>query len=550
MKAKRHYTQSDHLSFFVTGIFIVVMGLPSFVLIAGEMPKPPGSLTVLVTDQGTRTPVAGADVDVTWAGKTESVLKKAAKTDVNGEVYFAALPGQFGKYDVHVSGSGYAKIKESIELLFDQPGIVLNVKLRPENWSEQWIQFRLSSAWYKDNELQIKFNNNTQYLSQKDNEGIVGLETKIYTDRDVDYHLLGPNIPMRAAESTLQWSFTGDNVPTWDFMCGGLALANLFGKAIRIPTGMAAQIIGKFAMQVTGTPQIGDMVMWRKNNQPTHFAWVCKVVRNTRPMIITKDNAGLIWEGYLDQFPKNPSFWNKFKAGVAEDDYGEYALYRLDWDGIDVERMGDQVPQVPAAPGPVSWTGESKYSNPPPPKAQKAFIDACNEIMSKLNLRPYTIKREQVGWIDAEWGSSFEGSSWKVSLGVNDSSRMGEFRTAKQEAVKYVQDRIASWSRTPSYAKNFTPPPVQMVQISGEPGGQKGPQKGITEFVWSSGKYMFQVKAAINLFEPGKSYDNQTAQELAQKAQKTSLEHASLLRDILAAKATENKLSLPLRPFW
>src|SRR5439155_18443998 len=80
-------------------------------------PLKPGSVLVQVRDKDKHTYVSGATVLATFPGKSEGL--RTGTTDGNGRVEFASLPGQAGKYAVHVVKEGYKKSETAIELPFE-----------------------------------------------------------------------------------------------------------------------------------------------------------------------------------------------------------------------------------------------------------------------------------------------------------------------------------------------------------------------------------------------------------------------------------------------
>jgi hypothetical protein len=117
---------------------------------------------VKVVDEATKEPVSGATVEVTFVGKKESL--RTGRT-VGGQVVFGSLPGQYGRYQVHVSLQGYAPATEDVELLFEQSATVTVTlkksakqvvwvlkdgypKLNPENKPLEWVVTKIDAGKY------------------------------------------------------------------------------------------------------------------------------------------------------------------------------------------------------------------------------------------------------------------------------------------------------------------------------------------------------------------------------------------------------------------
>jgi len=306
------------------------------------------SLTVRALCWSTKTkPLAGVKVEILFATVDETL--KEAMTDAKGEAYFPQVPGSSGKFRVRLSGTGLITQIVPFEKSLGTPAeVAAEVPVSPDQAS-LLVKFHFYSK--KKGKLSIAFSEYPNDLSAAAIDDVFKKEAPYYQPQApgaYQWDLVPNGTVIQAQSSKLPGYILADNRATRRQLCGGLALSPLFGGPYLMPTDKAWEIVsfyGKKVFKISDHPggrsylppeaadiKPGDIVVFSNSSGVTHFALVeHTVVDGKRQVrIFSKDQQGPVWLGLLEKWPRTG--------------YGDYDIYRLPWDEIDVWREGDPEP--------------------------------------------------------------------------------------------------------------------------------------------------------------------------------------------------------------
>ncbi|MCE9562066.1 MAG: carboxypeptidase regulatory-like domain-containing protein [Planctomycetes bacterium] len=501
---------------------------------------PAGTLVVQVTDMDTKGPVPGSRVKITFPGQAEA--QREALTDDRGEVAFASLPGQYGKFDVYASKEGYQPSdRQEVDVLFDK-SLTVPVKLRPLGVVSERVTFHVFTGADAKGQVALSFHQPLRETSPEDAAGVMANEELTY--RGTRWVLAGDGREIKAPTSKLPGYRIAENVPTRHQLCGGLAFSQVFGGPYVVPTNQAWAVVSAFGAKVTGPKRVGDVVVWSVGTEIKHFAWVSELAAAGNVFVLSKDNAERVYEGFLHTFPKTSATLTDLDPNRADNQYGRPEVYRLDWDSLHCYREGDPAVLLPAAAGKADWG--SKDAIAPRPRVQKVLLEAANEATRALGLPEYRVSRTGDNAWQAEWTVRAKDGSLAAACRMT---------VAAERSVEAARAVVAQQGEVWTKVGIGPPPagairhPVKPLTVAGEAGAQTGASKFDNDFleagacVWSCGTYVLRVAVDVGPVVRGVEKDSDKWQMMKWVAQ-----HTPKMQEILASKAAGGGLNLPERP--
>ncbi|MDB5312389.1 MAG: hypothetical protein JWO38_6591 [Gemmataceae bacterium] len=476
--------------------------------------------------------IPGADVEIAFPNGAEA---KVAKTDAAGRAVFPVLPGQAGKYRVKVSHPDFEAKTVPFEKLFETTAR-LQVELKAlRDAPAQVHKFRLVQG---EKVAEVSFADPVFEISDGEAQIVRQKEADFYTPKaagSYQWLLAADGTEVKARKGKLPGYVVAQNRPTNKQICGSIPLSLLFGGPFRIPTGTAWEVVQKFGVEVSAAEQ-GDVVVFKAGDTVNHFAFVADVQES--PIILTKDETGLVWYGHLDKFPR---------------DYGRASFYRIDWDNVDVFRLDDQPPRLL-----TSAIGTNEITGAPGLRLQKSMIGAADEISGLLGVNKYTLTGGSLWVQTGDSGRNLNvrsyGTRWKR---LEDPAKPGSSpvfdcgiglrRYRDAETSKFVYDA------DPTAARDYKRDEFEEVDLLGEKVLRFKPAHlgkvkrkadeigiGFDEMqIWRVGPYVWQVTVRVNA--PGRGPE-------AERLYKVAREHASGMLKAVIRHSKESILDAPERP--